>query len=165
MPRRGYVGIHMPFRSAIPLGLLSFHPAPASRFSPPNPPPPPPVRCKLVALTVTSGATQQNVSGSHNWATVQQSDNVIVEATTEPNTSTFDLLEPDYLDRRYRVRRAWTTESPAVIPWLQRSISCARGTWRRVGRTCRLGHLEFRANPHERTPSGQCAGAPPASFR
>jgi len=78
----------MPFRSAIPLGLLSFHPAPASRFSPPNPPPPPPVRCKLVALTVTSGATQQNVSGSHNWATVQQSDNVIVEATTEPNTST-----------------------------------------------------------------------------
>jgi len=45
-----------------------------------------PQNCRLVSFTVESGATQQNVSGSRNWATVQQSGYVIVEATTEPNT-------------------------------------------------------------------------------
>jgi hypothetical protein len=42
----------------------------------------------LVQLTVASGATQQSVSGAQNWATVQQSGDVIVEAKTEPNIST-----------------------------------------------------------------------------
>ena len=46
-----------------------------------------PDACRLVSLTVASGATQQNVSGARNWAALKQNGQVIVEATTEPNTS------------------------------------------------------------------------------
>jgi hypothetical protein len=50
----------------------------------------PPCGCpdgKLVSLTVISNATQTNVTGAKNWATVKKSsDEVIVEATTNPNT-------------------------------------------------------------------------------
>lgn len=45
-----------------------------------------PYSCRLVALNVVSGATQQNVTGARNWATVRQGGHVVVEATTEPNT-------------------------------------------------------------------------------
>ncbi len=50
----------------------------------------PPCGCpdgKLVSLTVISNATQTNVTGAKNWATVKKSsDDVVVEATTNPNT-------------------------------------------------------------------------------
>src|SRR5829696_3732421 len=43
--------------------------------------------CKLVSLTVIRNATQTNVTGAKNWACVKKStDDVIVEATTTPNT-------------------------------------------------------------------------------
>ena len=43
--------------------------------------------CKLVSLTVIRNATQTNVTGAKNWATVKKAtDEVIVEATTTPNT-------------------------------------------------------------------------------
>ncbi len=43
--------------------------------------------CKLVSLTVIRNATQTNVTGAKNWATVKKAtDDVIVEATTTPNT-------------------------------------------------------------------------------
>lgn len=50
-----------------------------------NPPCPP--SCVLVSLTVIINATQTNVTGAKNWATVKKAtDDVIVEATTTPNT-------------------------------------------------------------------------------
>ena len=43
--------------------------------------------CKLVSLTVILNATQTDVTGAKNWATVKKAtDDVIVEATTTPNT-------------------------------------------------------------------------------
>lgn len=46
-----------------------------------------PPACRLVSLTVVSNATQRNVNGARNWAAVRKdTDDVIVEATTEPNT-------------------------------------------------------------------------------
>lgn len=42
---------------------------------------------KLVALNVISGATQRNVIGDNNWASIRNdTGDVIVEAITEPNT-------------------------------------------------------------------------------
>jgi hypothetical protein len=42
---------------------------------------------KLLSLTVISNATQTNVTGAKNWATVKMAtDEVLVEATTIPNT-------------------------------------------------------------------------------
>jgi hypothetical protein len=44
--------------------------------------------CKLVSLTVIKNATQTNVSGDKHWACVKKSsDDVIVQATTDPNTA------------------------------------------------------------------------------
>jgi hypothetical protein len=46
-----------------------------------------PSACKLVSITVIRNATQTNVTGAKNWATVKKAtDDVIVEATTDPNT-------------------------------------------------------------------------------
>jgi hypothetical protein len=46
-----------------------------------------PAACKLVSITVILNATQTNVTGDKNWATVKKTtDDVIVEATTDPNT-------------------------------------------------------------------------------
>lgn len=46
-----------------------------------------PPECKLVSLTVILNATQTNVTGAKNWATVKKAtDDVILEATTDPNT-------------------------------------------------------------------------------
>jgi hypothetical protein len=46
-----------------------------------------PDACKLVNITVILNATQTNVTGDKNWATVKKAtDDVIVEATTDPNT-------------------------------------------------------------------------------
>lgn len=43
--------------------------------------------CKLVSLTVTLNAAQKNVIGDKNWACVKKAtDDVIVQATTTPNT-------------------------------------------------------------------------------
>jgi hypothetical protein len=42
---------------------------------------------KLVKLTVIQNATQNNVTGAKNWATIKKpTDHAIVEATTSPNT-------------------------------------------------------------------------------
>lgn len=42
---------------------------------------------KLVRITVVRNATQTNVTGGKNWATVKKAtDDIVVEATTEPNT-------------------------------------------------------------------------------
>lgn len=42
---------------------------------------------RLVSIAVVSGATQKNVEGAKNWATVNHpTDEVIVQATTKPNT-------------------------------------------------------------------------------
>lgn len=50
---------------------------------PKNPCPAP----KLIKITVVKNATQTNVMGAKNWATVKKSsDDVVVEATTDPNT-------------------------------------------------------------------------------
>jgi len=46
-----------------------------------------PLKPKLVKITVTQNATQTNVTGAKNWACVKKAtDDVIVEATTSPNT-------------------------------------------------------------------------------
>jgi len=46
-----------------------------------------PPACKLVSLKVVRNATQTNVKGAKNWACVKKNtDDVIVEATTVPNT-------------------------------------------------------------------------------
>jgi hypothetical protein len=46
-----------------------------------------PLECKLVSITVIRNATQTNVTGAKNWAAVKKSsDEVVVEATTTPNT-------------------------------------------------------------------------------
>jgi hypothetical protein len=46
-----------------------------------------PESCKLVSLTVIKNATQTNVTGAKNWAAIKKStDEVIVQATTTPNT-------------------------------------------------------------------------------
>jgi hypothetical protein len=46
-----------------------------------------PDACKLVSITVILNATQTDVTGDKNWATVKKAtDDVIVEATTDPNT-------------------------------------------------------------------------------
>jgi hypothetical protein len=43
--------------------------------------------CKLVSITVIQNATQTNVTGAKNWACVKKAtDDVIVQATTTPNT-------------------------------------------------------------------------------
>jgi hypothetical protein len=43
---------------------------------------------ELVSITVTSGATQTNVTGTQNWAAVQKSgDTVVVQATVKPDTA------------------------------------------------------------------------------
>jgi hypothetical protein len=50
-------------------------------------PPSPCTDGKLVSLTVIRNATQTNVSGAKNWATVKKAtDEVVVEATTAPNS-------------------------------------------------------------------------------
>lgn len=59
--------------------------------SAPTPPacatPPCPTPCQLVSLTVIQNATQTNVTGAKNWAAVKKAtDEVIVQATTTPNT-------------------------------------------------------------------------------
>lgn len=47
-----------------------------------------PLAVKLVKITVIRHATQTNVTGAKNWATVKKSsDDVIVEATTAPNNN------------------------------------------------------------------------------
>jgi hypothetical protein len=46
-----------------------------------------PETCKLVSLTVVQNATQTNVTGAKNWAAIKKSsDDVIVQATTTPDT-------------------------------------------------------------------------------
>lgn len=50
--------------------------------------PTPPSKAKLVRLTVTQNATQENVIGEKNWATVQAiSSEVTVEVTTAPHNN------------------------------------------------------------------------------
>ncbi|HEV3037092.1 MAG TPA: hypothetical protein VHA33_04830 [Candidatus Angelobacter sp.] len=47
----------------------------------------PPSNCKLVNITVVQNATQNHVIGDKNWAAVKKStDDVIVQATTNPDT-------------------------------------------------------------------------------
>lgn len=54
---------------------------------PPGSTAPCPLACKLVSITVIKNATQTHVTGAKNWATVKKAtDEVIVEATTTPNT-------------------------------------------------------------------------------
>ncbi len=44
--------------------------------------------CKLVSITVIQNATTSNVTPSRTWVTVKKStDDVIVQATTDPNTT------------------------------------------------------------------------------
>jgi len=45
-----------------------------------------PVVCRLVSITIIRNATQTNVTGAKNWAAVKKAtDEVVVEATTNPN--------------------------------------------------------------------------------
>ena len=69
----------------------------------------------LSSLTVTHNATQSNVTGAKNWATVKKStDDVIVQATTTPNTSdAWKMI-------------TWSGDGAAVLGHLnQRSLSRA----------------------------------------
>ena len=75
-----------------------------------------PLACKLVSITVISGATQRNVAGPSNWATVRQSGDVIVEATTDPGTSAC------------AAQIAWTGDTGSAVPGKPNQRKLSTGT-------------------------------------
>ena len=84
--------------------------------------------CKLVRLTVVSHATRDNVTGARNWAAVRSdTDDVIVEATTEPNTQACWS----------QIKWSGDAGSPVVGRANQRRLS--RGTSRRYHVQAELG--------------------------
>lgn len=75
---------------------------------------------KLVKLTVIQNATQTNVTGAKNWATVKKStDDVIVEATTTPNNNEEEWKQI-----------SWSGDSGTAVPGKpnQRKLSRATST-------------------------------------
>ncbi|MBN2592659.1 MAG: hypothetical protein JXA81_04055 [Sedimentisphaerales bacterium] len=64
-----------------------------------------PLKPKLVNITVTKNAAQTNVTGAKNWACIKKAtDDVIVEATTSPNTE----------DAWKQIK--WSGDSGAAVP-------------------------------------------------
>lgn len=84
--------------------------------------------CKLVSLTVIRNATQNNVIGSKNWAAVKKSsDDVIVQAKTDPDT----------LDCWNKIN--WSGDSGSPVPGHPNQRSLSRTTSKKYHVQAELG--------------------------
>lgn len=84
--------------------------------------------CKLVSITIVQNATQTNVTGPKNWATVKKStDDVIVEATTNPNT-------PDAWNQIN-----WSGDSGTAVPGKPNQRKLSRATSKKYHVEAELG--------------------------
>jgi hypothetical protein len=87
-----------------------------------------PLSCRLVSLTVVSNATQHNVTGARNWAAVKSdTDDVVIEATTEPNTEACWS------------RINWSGDTGSAVAGRANQRRLARGTSRRYHVQAELG--------------------------
>ncbi len=87
--------------------------------------------CKLVSLTVIRNATQNHVTGAKNWATVKKAtDDVIVEATTTPNTE----------DAWKQIN--WSGDSGAAVPGKPNQRSIPRGSSKKYHVEADLGGVK-----------------------
>jgi hypothetical protein len=87
--------------------------------------------CKLVSLTVIKNATQTNVTGARNWAAVKKSsDDVIVEATTTPNTE----------DCWQKIN--WSGDSGSAVPGKSNQRKLSRASSKKVHVEAELGGVK-----------------------
>ncbi len=91
-----------------------------------------PCACKLVSITVIRNATQTNVTGPKNWATVKKStDDVIVQAKTDPDT-------PECWDKIN-----WSGDSGSTVPGHANQRSLSRATSKKYHVQADLGGSDF----------------------
>jgi len=84
--------------------------------------------CKLVSITVIKNATQTDVTGAKNWATVKKStDDVIVQATTTPdNAGCWACIN-------------WSGDSGAAVPGKPNQRSFSRSVSKKIHVAAELG--------------------------
>ncbi len=87
---------------------------------------------KLVKLTVIQNATQSNVTGAKNWATVKKStDDVIVEATTTPNNNEEEWNQIN-----------WSGDSGTAVPGKPNQRKLSRTTSKKYHVEAELGGVK-----------------------